>query len=1042
MRPATPPTTADCSTASSSSSPPRAAAAPPMATVITSVVPMEAGGPIKVAAAHKVRATPRVRRGEEKQKCSNSSRIARPSEPPYTRHSGSTGSSAGGDGSPLERHASEEADVEENEEDIVVDELDLYCGTSALLYQSPVTDIVWSNATADLFRSAAQATVSAGPPAGRRVVDALSSTRTPSSSASSPSSASRKPRRSGTSVNELDCQEEEGSANKRGVADDAICSGAGDHRVAGAPSRHLMEIIAHPHDADNAEASVGFEGHGAAAPIVGSWQGRDTNGGQHNGITGPACASAEATATRSDQRKACGEGVNVDVCSSSPSSGRRQDCSGDSGNGKGGGEHGARDDGDAEVSQGVAKKSTSIVPVDVQAPPTSLRRWSAAAAPPPASGTEDGSYMPPLMDEFDGELLQLIKAYYLRKQSTAAVPTPLYPPPPPSLHEVPPQAAVGAASSSFAPTCCTGHAPNRVSSGCSSASAGGSDGKGGSRLLGPAAAAEKRRSDGGVDALLDSCFPPLSIDDKQAPCGPLRSPSAVSPAADAAAVIDARKRGPKEPEACPLGDRRSSYAVEPSDDAALASAGAARPRFRENALHRTPCMGRNVVNVHNDSTRVACGAATATVAASSFSLRQHNSPPAASSYDPATLGEASRGQHRDATGQGAATLHEGAAVLRHQTHGGTTISGGSGAGSALGSGIASSLSALSSLPSYSSTSFVRAYVSDISLSLEPAIIVSALTAALNIIVVYFLQQHVLDTRDHLGLFLIGSYMIFSSYYMIYYFLERFSDSFRRIASQDKKFYIIGNLIKAGILISITPFACVHLVKIIVFDEWESNILRNLGCIYAIPDFISMVIVRRMRWSTWVHHACVVLFNYFSIMNNYQHENVCRCVVVYAAFSSFAYCVNVLLASRFLGVSASVARVLSFVALVVYALCCAVNWAWQVYYLRRLLISGHDHWTVYVYMCLISLVMWDDIVLNNWLLHHARNNAYAASQHLQQHRTRQQQQQQQQQPSSVSPLIMSASLSQRPSPLYRSQNTRAVYTAPPPLPPIGLPPRAP
>ncbi|KPI85220.1 hypothetical protein ABL78_5728 [Leptomonas seymouri] len=352
--------------------------------------------------------------------------------------------------------------------------------------------------------------------------------------------------------------------------------------------------------------------------------------------------------------------------------------------------------------------------------------------------------------------------------------------------------------------------------------------------------------------------------------------------------------------------------------------------------------------------------------------------------------------------------------------------GGAGGGSAFGSGLASGLSALSSLPSYSSTSFVRAYVSDISLSLEPALIVSALTAALNIVVVVFLQNHVLDTRDHLGLFLIGSYMTFASYYMIYYFLERFSGSFRRIASQDKKFYIIGNLIKAGILISITPFACIHLVKIVVFDEWESNILRNLGCIYAIPDFISMVIVRRMRWSTWVHHACVVVFNYFSIMNNYQHENVCRCVVVYAAFSSFAYCVNVLLASRFLGVSANVARVLSFVALVVYALCCAVNWAWQAFYLRRLLTTGHDHWTVYVYMLLISLVMWDDIVLNRWLLHHARNNVYVAAQHLQQHRHRQQQHQQHPSP------LLTAQL--RPGLRFRHQEERQLPVSQAPAPP--------
>lgn len=308
---------------------------------------------------------------------------------------------------------------------------------------------------------------------------------------------------------------------------------------------------------------------------------------------------------------------------------------------------------------------------------------------------------------------------------------------------------------------------------------------------------------------------------------------------------------------------------------------------------------------------------------------------------------------------------------------------------------------MAAFPSYSATSFVRAYVSsDMNLNMEPAVIVSGLAAALNIVVVYFLRNHVLDTRDHLGLFLIGSYLIFASYYMIYYFLERFSSSFRRISSHDKKFYIIGNLLKAGIFISITPFAFYNLILIVVFDEWEGDILRNLGCIYAIPDFISMIIVKRMRWSTWIHHVLVVVFNYFSVVNDYKQENICRCVVVYAAFSSFSYCVNVLLASRFLGVSVAVAKVLSFISLVVYVFCCTVNWAWQVYYLRRLLLGGHDHWTVYVYMLLICLVMWDDLVLCRWLLNHAKSTAFAATQQLQALRW---QQQQQQQPNQSQPL---------------------------------------
>ncbi|KAK7195225.1 hypothetical protein NESM_000447600 [Novymonas esmeraldas] len=594
------------------------------------------------------------------------------------------------------------------------------------------------------------------------------------------------------------------------------------------------------------------------------------------------------------------------------------------------------------------------------------RHDSTRASPPPPpqppvmDAESSGPQMPPLMAELDGELLQLIKAYYQRKHAGAVTATTSVatttaaspPPPPPSVW-----------AAAHAPAIYTGPALGRMNSARSS---GGSvTGGGGSRLMSHAAT------------------PPAA---------------AAAPAvATAASVLDRGGDGGSGGDHGPLP--RAPYL--------------AGPQSWEESAH---------VYSHGSRQRVA-GLSYSSAA-----------PPHTT---PTTMWSGHGGalhRHSTTTTTAAAAADDIAGAAPHDRHHLQARSGGGG-----GSGIASGgFTVLSSLPSYSSTSFVRAYVTDVGLSLEPAVLVSALTAALNIVVVYFLQQHVLDTRDHLGLFLIGSYMIFSSYYMVYHFLERFSGSFRRIASQDKKFYIIGNLIKAGILISITPFACVHLVKIIVLEEWESNILRNLGCIYAIPDFISMVVVRRMRWSTWVHHACVVLFNYVSIMNNYKDENVCRCVVVYAAFSSFAYCVNLLLASRFLGVSADVARVLSFIALVVYALCCAVNWAWQVYYLRRLLTNGNDHWTVYVYMALISLVMWDDVVLNRWLLQHARHNACAASQHMQQHRLRQQQQQQQQS-GSTSPAA-GLRLSPHTHPLRGTgHDARLMYPPSAPLPPPGRSP---
>ncbi|KAG5487724.1 hypothetical protein LSCM1_08089 [Leishmania martiniquensis] len=993
----------------------------PVSTATASVAPMGVCEPTRaaatasnapplnaVAAVNIDSATPPVREGDDRGLCGTSISIASGSQAPHARRNVSDSRSTGGDGIALEEDAGEEADTEE-EEDVVVDELDLYCSTPEFLYPSPTNGIDRSSAAAVLHESSAKA---GALHRGRRTVGALSSTRASASLAPSASwTASRHSTQRGVSVDGVDDRGEEGPASGQDIADDEGSSETGDCHVARLP---LHAQAAASAGLDNAASSLNCGLRDATAPIVGSSRNNDAGGKKRDGVTRQALLSHERGRCRGNL------GVGTGLSSPLPSwQARQRYRSGDSDHRRGGREHCASDDESAgkgaATSQEAAMRSTSATTVDTQvstAPPLRSSEVGAAAALSPAPEAKNSAYMPPLMAELDGELLQLIKAYYLRKQSTAAAAAPLCPPP----------RAAAESSSTVMPAHCAGHPPNRMSIGSSSRD---TVGDGGSRLAGPVEAAVRDRSGGGSNTPPGSRSLLLPADERGGPSGcprgPVVAPHTAGPLAEGS---DATEKRLQELSARHLGGCPFPHAFAPTDSAALTSAAATGRRLGEDVAHLPPWIGMHRLGAHGEVSRAGYGEATA-AAASSFDALQPTAFSAASFYDPTAFDEPSRGPHRAAAVRGAATLADGAASAHHQPRGVTSAGS---AGGALSSGIASSLSALSSLPSYSSTSFVRAYVSDISLSLEPAIIVSALTAALNIVVVYFLQQHVLDTRDHLGLFLIGSYMVFSSYYMIYYFLERFSDSFRRIASQDKKFYIIGNLIKAGILISITPFACVHLVKIIVFEEWESNILRNLGCIYAIPDFISMVIVRRMRWSTWVHHACVVLFNYLSIMNNYQHENVCRCVVVYAAFSSFAYCVNVLLASRFLGVSANVARVLSFVALVVYALCCAVNWAWQVYYLRRLLTSGHDHWTVYTYMFFISLVMWDDIVLNKWLLHHARNNAYAASQHLPQpHRMRQQH------PPAPAPL-MSVRLPQRAGPLYRGQGARTIYTAPQPSPP--------
>ncbi len=205
-----------------------------------------------------------------------------------------------------------------------------------------------------------------------------------------------------------------------------------------------------------------------------------------------------------------------------------------------------------------------------------------------------------------------------------------------------------------------------------------------------------------------------------------------------------------------------------------------------------------------------------------------------------------------------------------------------------------------------------------------------------------------------------------------YFLARQSTSYARIPD-DKKFYVLSNLIKSAVLTAYTPQAAYLLYQAIHLDEWSTPRIRSLGVLYAIPDFVSLFLVQRMALTTKAHHVCVVIFMVINLYNDYAHENVCRALVVYAVFSTFAYLVNLLLASRFLPVKPRMSLAMSAVALVVYTSCLAINWMWQVGFVASLHArkwadgDAHAVGAIYAYLAAISMVVYDDVVLTKWLL---------------------------------------------------------------------------
>ena len=237
----------------------------------------------------------------------------------------------------------------------------------------------------------------------------------------------------------------------------------------------------------------------------------------------------------------------------------------------------------------------------------------------------------------------------------------------------------------------------------------------------------------------------------------------------------------------------------------------------------------------------------------------------------------------------------------------------------------------------------------------------------------FLEVYILDNASSfLAIFAVGSYIVFSSYFVADHYMSRISTSYASIPD-DKKFYVLSNLIKSAVLLAYSPSCAVTLYNACLHDVWSTPRIRAMGVLYAIPDAVSLLLVTRMATSTKVHHLCVVLFMVVNLFVTYEHETIGRALVVYAVFSTFAYLVNLLLASRFLPIHPAVSLILSGLALVIYAGCLGVNWTWQLWFLNKLAFSGPS-WLhiagISTYLLLISQVVKDDVVLVAWLYKNA------------------------------------------------------------------------
>lgn len=277
--------------------------------------------------------------------------------------------------------------------------------------------------------------------------------------------------------------------------------------------------------------------------------------------------------------------------------------------------------------------------------------------------------------------------------------------------------------------------------------------------------------------------------------------------------------------------------------------------------------------------------------------------------------------------------------------------------------------------------FGTQYEKQNNLSLIPTLIVLFVTSCVFGFIQVLMENYIMNSEEFIFLFIIGSYIVYSLYFVLDNHLKYMSSSYNSLPDKNEQFYVLSNLIKSGLLFIYTPLAFLLLWNIIVHNIWDHQRITHLGTLYVIPDFVSLFVVNKMQRNTVIHHLCVCIFYLFHINNNYNHENVCRLLVVYSIFSTFSYLVNFLLASRFLKLSTNnnfdkiIKKILIYFSLRIYVLCCSINWIWHIFYIFKMLNNkyvelntyfSYFHISIYIYVSVISLVVYDDIVLIKYL----------------------------------------------------------------------------
>jgi hypothetical protein len=177
-------------------------------------------------------------------------------------------------------------------------------------------------------------------------------------------------------------------------------------------------------------------------------------------------------------------------------------------------------------------------------------------------------------------------------------------------------------------------------------------------------------------------------------------------------------------------------------------------------------------------------------------------------------------------------------------------------------------------------------------------------------------------------------------------LLSYTPKYKRVKSKHR--YILKNSIKSCILFILFVYAS-YAVK-----NWENERIRNVAAMYVSSDIVGLFFVPGLHTSTRIHHVVSILFILYAFQADFETSSTAQMLYYYTYFSAATFYVNMYLGLRF---CYDLPKYIPMICCCGYGFTLCVSWIKQLTLIE---------WSSLPYLGLLSLIVFDDVVLLKWL----------------------------------------------------------------------------